>query len=404
MFCDKLNDILSALDLQNNSEIGRLIGCHPSYISRIRKGDRAPSPSSRGVIKLVQGLCAQAERSGKLDELARVVGVTPGGQGTDWSLAMTQYLYEGESKYPVIKPKGRNPLPTEEKSLFASKLTMVMEAAGLSSARLARFLNVDSAIISRYRNGKRSPHSKRYFVSSLCETLYEYMENHEKLPVLNKLIGLEEDRIVSEQRFSNWMCGEPSSTELDGGFGQIPSEEFHILSLEDAVEDDILNDTSDVYIGTDGLRNAVLRFLATAARTGGGEMLLYSDLDMGWMTGSKKFFQQWLSLMVCCLQNDVRIKIIHNIDRKMMEMGHAMASWLPLYMSGKIQSYYNPKQKGHRFCNTLFLYRNPPPLYTYTGYVYKRRLPQRGRKLCPICVPHRAGVHRLLRRILLQPA
>ena len=76
MFCDKLNDILSALDLQNNSEIGRLIGCHPSYISRIRKGDRAPSPSSRGIIKLVQGLCAQAESSGKLDELARVVGVS----------------------------------------------------------------------------------------------------------------------------------------------------------------------------------------------------------------------------------------------------------------------------------------------------------------------------------------
>ena len=81
MFCDKLNDILSALDLQNNSEIGRLIGCHPSYISRIRKGDRAPSPSSRGIIKLVQGLCAQAESSGKLDVLALVVGVTPGGQG-----------------------------------------------------------------------------------------------------------------------------------------------------------------------------------------------------------------------------------------------------------------------------------------------------------------------------------
>ena len=357
MFCDKLNGILSALDLQNNSEIGRIIGCHPSYISRIRKGHRTPSPSSKGVTKLVQGLCAYAESAGKIEELARVFGVTPGGQDTDWPITMKQYLYEGESEFSFPKSTGRNSANNERNSLFATRLTMVMEAAGLSNARLARFLNVDSSIISRYRNGKRSPHSKKYFVSSLCETLYEYMANHEKLPVLNKLIGLEEDRLVSEQRFSNWMCGEPSSAEPDGGFGPILSGEFPMLSLEDAVEDDILSDTSDVYIGTDGLRNAVLRFLATAARTGDGEMLLYSDLDMGWMTGSKKFFQQWLSLMVCCLQNGVRIKIIHNIDRKMMEMGHAMASWLPLYMSGKIQSYYNPRQKGHRFCNTLFLYR-----------------------------------------------
>ena len=386
MFCDKLNGMLSALGLQNNSEIGRLIGCHPSYISRIRTGHKDPSPSSRGVLNLVQSLYAYAEGAGKLEELARVVGVAPGGQDTDWPLAMKQYLYEGENESPLPKSTGRNSANNERNSLFATRLTMVMEAAGLSNARLARFLNVDSSIISRYRNGKRSPHSKRHFVSSLCETLYEYMANHEKLPVLNKLIGLEEDRLVSEQRFSNWMYGEPSSAEPDGGFGPILSGEFPMLSLDDAVEDDILSDTSDVYIGTDGLRNAVLRFLATAAKTGGGEMLLYSDLDMGWMTGSKKFFQRWLSLMVCCLQNGVRIKIIHNIDRKMMEMGHAMASWLPLYMSGKIQSYYNPRQKGHRFCNTLFLYRENTGGGGGGGggYLHKRRLPLRSRKLRPL--------------------
>ncbi|MBR1606171.1 MAG: hypothetical protein IJ664_00550, partial [Clostridia bacterium] len=112
--------------------------------------------------------------------------------------------------------------------------------------------------------------------------------------------------------------------------------------------------SSERYWGTPGLRSAVVRFLNEAARDG-GELLLYSDEPMDWMSADREFFALWAALMAACIQRDVHIRIIHNVDRGGMEMVSAIKGWLPLYISGKIEPYVSGRTRNTRFYHTVFL-------------------------------------------------
>ena len=59
--------------------------------------------------------------------------------------------------------------------------------------------------------------------------------------------------------------------------------------------------------------------------------------------------------MSTCVKKGKHLQIIHNIDRNLDEMSQAITSWLPLYMSGMIRSYYHTRKVGERFSHTLFL-------------------------------------------------
>ena len=109
------------------------------------------------------------------------------------------------------------------------------------------------------------------------------------------------------------------------------------------------------YWGTEGLRKAVIRFLNEAAEKG-GELFLYSDEPMDWMTADPAYFSLWASLMVKCVRNGVKIKIIHNVDRVGKEMISAIKGWFPLYISGMIEPYVFSRSKNPRFNHTVFLH------------------------------------------------
>ena len=108
------------------------------------------------------------------------------------------------------------------------------------------------------------------------------------------------------------------------------------------------------YYGTEGLRSAVIRFLSEAAQEG-GELLLYSDEPMDWMTGDRRYFALWADLMAKCVGSGVRIKIIHNVDRVDSEMIDAIRGWFPLYSSGRIEPFVFRKSGNARFYHTVFL-------------------------------------------------
>ena len=99
----------------------------------------------------------------------------------------------------------------------------------------------------------------------------------------------------------------------------------------------------------------MIRFLNDAAREG-GELLLYSDEPMDWMTGDRAYFALWASLMTKCVNNGVKIKIIHNVDRVDSEIIDAIRGWFPLYISGMIEPFVFQKDRTARFCHTVFLH------------------------------------------------
>ena len=99
----------------------------------------------------------------------------------------------------------------------------------------------------------------------------------------------------------------------------------------------------------------MIRFLETAVRTGAKELYLYSDENQDWLTSDPGFLSKWGFLMRSCMEGGTQIRIIHNTDRSLDEMNAAIRSWLPLYMSGRIESYACRKQRNSRFSHTFFL-------------------------------------------------
>jgi hypothetical protein len=111
-----------------------------------------------------------------------------------------------------------------------------------------------------------------------------------------------------------------------------------------------------LYFGKTGLREAAQRFLANAAiKSGPGELLLYSDSDIEWMTDDAVYVKRWGALMTAVLSGGTRIRIIHNIGRTNAEMLAAISMWLPLYATGLVEPYYCRAELGGRFQHTLFV-------------------------------------------------
>lgn len=59
--------------------------------------------------------------------------------------------------------------------------------------------------------------------------------------------------------------------------------------------------------------------------------------------------------MVRVLSRGNRIKVIHTVSRNLDEMLEAIRQWMPLYMSGLIESYFYPKKRDGIFRRTLFI-------------------------------------------------
>ena len=109
----------------------------------------------------------------------------------------------------------------------------------------------------------------------------------------------------------------------------------------------------------------MVRFLSDASEQG-GELLLYSDEPMDWMAGDRDYFALWASLMVACVKNGVRIKIIHNVDRAGPEIIDAIQGWFPLYISGTIEPDVFTRPRNARFCHTVFLHRGRACIHAFS--------------------------------------
>ncbi len=181
---------------------------------------------------------------------------------------------------------------------------------------------------------------------------------------LAQFIGATEEELADEaactQRLEKWlrtfrvMDTSLIETFLDDVDSFSPDMSMPLLSPEEAVGD-AADDTSTVYVGIAGLRRAILRFLYAAIQNKKPQLLLYSDQNMAWMVEDRDFAMRWVSLMSAYVNSGGKIQIIHNVDRGLGEMLAAIRAWLPLYVSGNIESWYCLKPGGERFFHTQFL-------------------------------------------------
>ena len=356
---DRLSQLIEALDVKN-TEIAGYCGFDRTNLSRIKSGARKISSGSSTASKLIDGLFACAAARGKLDTLCGMVHADPAASSDEIKRAVGLWLFEDEeSSQTERKPRKR----AASFRTFSGRLDRIMNLTGISNSQLSQLINADASIISRYRTGVRVPTGVSGIAPKIAGALWDRISRDNRQKELAKMLKLPEDYLDGAW-FAGWLCEPDTEAENERSFAERMLGAFEAVRGTDGITlpdfadiagEDLLNDSADVYTGTEGFRLAILRFLGNAAKYRAEELLLYSDEGMDWMTADPAFRNKWAMLMGICVKNGTRIRIIHNIRRDLNEMSDAIINWLPLYMSGMIESYYCTRPEKSRFSHTLFL-------------------------------------------------
>ena len=368
LFTERLNELFECLDA-TSTEIAKFAGCDRSLISRIKSGNRTPKPSSNSTEKLINGIFMFADDKNVIGKLISAVSC-PSDNPTPDEIKrhILLFLYEDYSEQDLQKHARKKAASgaAERKLAYGARLDAVMNIADISNVRLSKMLHIDASTVSRFRKGLRVPKANRQLTNDICNILFERILEFGRLSELLKLASippnLSDDMEECYERFCNWLCDfktEDASSFVENLLDNISSFSADIKTplpdFDEVAPDKILNAKENIYYGTDGVRTAVIRFLGNAVKTGAKELWLYSDQNMDWMSHDIPFHIKWMTLMSACVRHGIKIRIIHNINRNLDEMNDAINSWMPLYMSGMIKSYYCKKQGESKFSTTIFL-------------------------------------------------
>ena len=362
VFADKLNGIIAVFGC-SNTEFEHATGYNRSSLSRFRNGSRIPDVNSKSLYSLSEQIFSYADSNNLIDELRITCDCKDIKGKVKTIAAISEWLCDGSEKQET-PPKPRQ--HKEKKTtgcFFGDKLNAVMEMLALSNVRLGKLVSLDPSYISRFRMGIRVPTPDTELTNGLCHCLVQRIVDTEKQSELAALMHKPEELLSGDiddvlPIFSDWIFDIKSDREsiaVDTFLANIDIQVSHnsqgIIPLDMMSVDCIKTE----YFGTDGIREAVIRFLSSTAKIGNIQLSLYSDRSMDWMIGDSEYFAKWHSLMIHNLRAGVRIRIIHNIDRGIEEMLAAIEGWLPLYMSGLIDAYICKKPLNSRFSHTMFL-------------------------------------------------
>ncbi len=363
MLTEKLNELLEKIDA-TGAEIAKKVGFDRTNISRIKSGKRIPHPDSVTADKLINGIYLFADNKNNLDKLCAVIEADPKASAKELKNCLKNWLYEG---YDPDLSSGSNGTSGKKRTTakpashhFAERLNSSMLLADLSNVRLSKLVHADASLISRYRSGVRTPVADSELSVQISAVLFDRIIKSGNEAALCDLMGIPVPDL-EEDLFACWLYGKDeqgdnvqAAENILGVFDSLPSgNSIKLPDIKDILVNEDIGDT--FYYGAEGLRNAVIRFLSNAINKSVSTMYLYSDMDQSWMTQDYEFLLKWASLMFTCVKNKTHINIIHNLDRSLDEMSDAIKSWLPLYMSGMIESYYCRKQRNPRFTHTMFL-------------------------------------------------
>lgn len=366
-FDQKLDGLLTQLDCPL-AQVARHAGLDPSLLSRFRRGKRIPTHNSPALRRLCHALALAAGQTGKTAQLAQACGAAESDSAAleeklyIWFTAPDSRLRPARRAYgsraPVKLRHTRPPL-----SAFGEKLDMLMHIFSISNIQLARWLNVDGSLISRYRTGARIPSSRNGLVERICEYFSRQAPTPQQQLTLQLLLELSDGPFSAsllQKRLYQWFLLPKQGDAVDSidvflqrldSFSNPPGK-----ILPASLPTESLPTQSAIYQGVAGLRQAVLHFLqGIAAADRPRTIYLYSDQAMQWLTGDEAYLRQWSALMFQVLSLGCHIHIIHNIDRDDSEMLRALESWIPLYMTAQIHPYFCQKARSPRFFRTLFV-------------------------------------------------
>jgi len=275
---------------------------------------------------------------------------------------LQQFIALNDFYLPAAQP---SPLRIRErikpmKYIIADKLNFLMKVTGTKNNMLGRALSFDASHISRIRSGDRGLPSRREFIVPAAGYFARAVKTATQRNALARRIcpnskwpeSLEEATLLIAQ----WLSEDVKKLDYESLNRYFSENEAAPAPPETGSS--ASGDTTQFYLGNEGKRQCVIRFLTgLAAKNEPVTLLLHSEESMEWIYEKPEFAKQWGQLLITLLQQGGHILIIHTLTRSFEEMLEAVTKWAPLYATGSIESFYYPKLRDNVFRRTLFIAR-----------------------------------------------
>lgn len=271
---------------------------------------------------------------------------------------------------------------------FDQKLKYLMHLFKVSNSKLARGINVDASLVSRWKSGERvmsanSPHIPAVATYFLHLNTYQYQKEalDHILTMQNQVAEIrdEDQRVLA---LSDWLVSsEPLYTavisekpESPVTTGNLIANIADLISASPASSVDNQQSSSEipvmpvvkpglartveVFEGIDGRRQAVANFLLQVLQADQKlDLLLISEDDIGWLFGDSQYARFWSHAFGQIVQKGHHITIIHVVNRKSTDIFKALTYWMPMHLAGSIDAYYFPRYILTSVRQTLFIAR-----------------------------------------------
>jgi hypothetical protein len=349
-FGQRLNNIFNVLGC-SNAEIARLSIIDSSIISRFRTGSRTPRANSKQFLKLCEGLAAFSEKKGLWEQLKGECGLTDTGSKAD---EISQYLL------PTVKNKASG-----SDNSFSDKLNALMKMTDITNIRLSKALQIDNSLISRFRNGFRTPHKNSSTINELCDFFYKRALSCGYEARLASLLDVPVSKVLKGDEdflsyFADWLTDSIDGKTinlidnlLEKAAGKIKTDKIFDFPA-DNYEKGALKDTASEYKGIEGFKRAFNRFFGTALdNKQPGNIKLYTNVNIEKMIENEAYTDRLRELIRQAALKGSQITYFNDTDMSTEELCANIESWLPLYMTGQVSSYYGRGPVEGRFLNVL---------------------------------------------------
>lgn len=273
---------------------------------------------------------------------------------------------------------------------FSQKLELLIENFNSNNSKLAKALNIDPSLVSKWRNGHRillpnSPYIVQiadYFLSisalsfqndnllSLLRPINPNIINGNRTELRKTLIEWlampEQSNSLKEP--SSYKNSVISAESILNVFSNIQNISANIINSENIaikLPDIIINPESgevgnyEIYFGREGKRKAVMKFFGIVlAEENPLELLLSSQEGIEWLIEDKEFLANWAKILKQILDRKNKIKIIHKVNRNPADIVSVMHQWMPLHLTGGVESYFYPKYEDSNIKLTMFVIKD----------------------------------------------
>ena len=247
---------------------------------------------------------------------------------------------------------------------FKDKITRMMQILKITNSQLAQRLDVDMSLVSRWRTGNRLPSQRGDHMEQIADFLMEAAFNKDLVEEFTELLGLSADAHRSDHAYLrshllNWLQDDKYQDNSPYIRDFIDKVEFFIESSKISTTHHRLHklpeySMKDIYVGTDGKREAMKRFLHQVSLSEDiVDIYFYSDEAREWITDDIEFYFTFNEMLSEILSKGHRLNIIQPYYKSFRSMMDSIERWLPVYISGQIQTYYYPEEMKSIFGNTV---------------------------------------------------